>query len=108
MPQIKIKGAELNHILFISKPMVDELQALLQVPREYFTIEYVEAVYIKDGSRDSGFPMIEVSWFDRGQELQDKTASIITRYVQTESYKNVDVYFIPLLKNNYYENGTHF
>jgi len=52
--------------------------------------------------------MVEVAWFDRGQEIQDETARIITKYINLAGYENVDVIFFPLNKSNYYENGSHF
>jgi hypothetical protein len=68
----------------------------------------VQSTFIKDGEVVEGNPVIEISWFDRGQEIQDKTAKIITKYIQLIGYTNVDIIFITLDENKYYENGVHF
>lgn len=52
--------------------------------------------------------MVDVFWFDRGQEIQDKAAKIITKHINSIGYKSVDVIFHPLDKMKYYENGEHF
>ncbi|WP_297421150.1 DUF1904 family protein [Clostridium sp.] len=52
--------------------------------------------------------MVDVSWFDRGQEVQDTEAKIITKYVNSIEYKSVNVIFHHLEKSRYYEDGEHF
>jgi len=108
MPQITIKGAEGKEICLVSTELIDELQELLQCPRSYFTIECINSTFIMDGSYVTAYPFIEVAWFDRGQEVQDKAAGIITKYIHKLGYENVDIVFKLLEKNRYYENGVHF
>lgn len=57
---------------------MDELQELIQCPREYFTLEIIRSDYIKEGEIVSGPPVVEFYWFDRGQVVQDQAARIIT------------------------------
>jgi hypothetical protein len=108
MPTLKFSAVESKKICSISKSLVDELQMLLDCPRDYFNIESVQSVFIKDGEYVDGYPFVEISWFDRGQELQDKVAEIVTRYVHSLGYDDVDVIFTILQKERYYENGKHF
>lgn len=108
MPIIKLKAIELKKALEISKELIDELQELVKCPRDYFNLSVDTATYIRDGKIVEGPTMVEVSWFDRGQEVQYKAAKIITKYINLVGYENVDVIFFPLNKSNYYENGEHF
>ena len=108
MPELKIKGVEIKEVCSISKELVDELQKLIQCPRSYFTLECVNSTFVLDGECVSTHPTIEVSWFDRGQELQDKTAKVITKYINYLGYKEADIIFNLLEKKRYYENGEHF
>lgn len=108
MPALKFKAIDSKAVCNISKPLVDELQVAIQCPRDYFTIEIVQSTYIFDGELVEGPSVVEVSWFDRGQEVQDKVARIITKYVNSIGYKNLDVIFNKLQESNYYENGEHF
>lgn len=108
MPQLKVKGIEVGKLCKISTSMIDELQELLQCPRNYFIIENVNSTFIMDGGTVNGYPVVEISWFDRGQEIQDKVAKIVTDYVHNIGYSDVDIIFYVLDEKRYYENGKHF
>ena len=108
MPMLKFKAIEIESVCKISKKLVDELQELIQCPRDYFSLTVDRAIYVKDGEIAKGDPVVEVSWFDRGQDIQNEAAKIITRYVNSVKYPNVDVIFFSLDKSKYYENGEHF
>ena len=108
MPMLKFKGIEVTKIIKESKDLIDELQVLIQCPREYFSLSIDQSVYIKDGEIVEGVPVVEISWFDRGQEIQDKVAKMVTKYVFLMGYTDVDVIFVIFDKTRYYENGDHF
>jgi len=108
MPQIKIRGVELKEICSLSNQLVNDLEEIINCPRNYFTVEYIPSTFISDGNISTGYPFVEVAWFDRGQEIQDKVAVSITHSIQSVGYKNVDVIFTALKQNDYYENGEHF
>lgn len=108
MPILKFNAIKANDVKIFSKDLVDELQRITGSPREYFTLEVISSVYITDGVDSEGPPVVEVGWFDRGQELQDMAAKVITRHVQSAGYQNVDVIFTIFRETSYYENGEHF
>lgn len=108
MPILKFSAIKASDIKTISNELVDELQTLTGSPREYFTLEVISSVYIKDGAEVTGPPIVDVCWFDRGQETQDEAARIVTRYVQSVGYPDVDVIFTIFREESYYENGKHF
>lgn len=86
--------------------MLEKLHKLC--PRDYFSLEVIQSVYVRDGEIVDGAPVVEVYWFDRGQEVQDKVAKIITKYINYIGYPEVDVIFFVLEESRYYENGEHF
>lgn len=108
MPILTIKAIHEEKICSISKELVDELEEIIKCPREYFTIEAVKSIFFRDGNVVDGYPIVEISWFDRGQEIQDKVAMVVTKYVKAIGYENVDVIFHTLEETKYYENGKHF
>ncbi|WP_040906360.1 DUF1904 family protein [Youngiibacter fragilis] len=108
MPIIRFRAVKAADVRIISRALVDDLQKLTGSPREYFTLEVISSVYITDGIDAEGPPIVEVGWFDRGQELQDMAAKAITRHVQSAGYENVDVIFNIFRETSYYENGEHF
>ncbi|MBC2582931.1 DUF1904 domain-containing protein [Clostridium sp. DJ247] len=108
MPQLKIRGIKVDDICKISTKLIDELEQIIGCPRNYFTIEHISSTFIKDGNIYEGYPFVEIVWFDRGQEIQDKTAKTVTDLITKLGYENIDLFFTPLKENLYYENGTHF
>jgi len=108
MPQLKIRGIEAEKIKRISKDLVNDLTEIVGCPRDYFTIECYNTTSIFDGEIVDTYPFIEVAWFDRGQEIQDKVAKTITKYIQTLDIESLDIAFTIFEENRYYENGEHF
>ena len=91
----------------ISKQMIEELEMIVGCPKEYFTVEVQETSFVIDGDDIKKDPFVQVNWFDRGQEVQDKTAKAITEHICGAGYGNVEIFFTILERNNYYENGKH-
>lgn len=109
MPQIKIRGIHENDICKISEKMIDELVEAVKCPRDYFEIECIKSVAIRNGQLEEVYPFIEVAWFDRGQEVQDIVANIITDSIRNNlDVKSMDLAFTVFEKEKYYENGEHF
>jgi hypothetical protein len=109
MPQIKIRGIHENDICKISEKMIDELVEAVKCPRDYFEIECIKSIAIRNGKLDSVYPFVEVAWFDRGQEVQDIVANIITNSIRNNlDVEDMDLAFTVFEKEKYYENGDHF
>ncbi len=108
MPQLIIKGVKLEQVRAISKALVDELQQIVDCPRDYFTLEVPDTSYVFDGELVTVNPLIQVNWFDRGQAVQDRVAAAITRHLQQAGYAHVELFFLPLAEAGYYENGVHY
>lgn len=54
---------------------------------------------------------MEVLWFDRGQDVQDQVAELITKAVRAEleePEQDVAVIFSALTPSAYYDNGSHY
>lgn len=108
MPQLTFKNIKRESVLALSTALVDELEALMNVPREHFTLEHVDSLFIADGQQAPEYPLVFVALFNRGQEVEDKAAQIITKHVHAMGYKDVDIVFSILERRRYYENGVHF
>lgn len=105
MPQFLIKGMKVEEVQIISTEMLNELEEIIGCPRDYFRIECVNSTLIKDGVILAGCPLVQVNWFDRGQEIQDKVAVSLTQHIKKAGYEQVEIFFIVLERNKYYENG---
>ncbi|MDO5294873.1 MAG: DUF1904 domain-containing protein [bacterium] len=109
MPQIKVRGINENELCKISEKMIDQLVEAVQCPRDYFEIECIKSVAIRNGKIAEVYPFVEVSWFDRGQTVQDMVAKIITNIIREElNIESMDLAFTVFEKEKYYENGEHF
>lgn len=108
MPLLKFKSVDQQKLLKISTDLVNDLVEIVGSPRDYFSLEHVEATFIMDGAIVKTNPFVEVAWFPRTQEVQDKVAQSITKHLISVGYLSVDVYFVKLKRERYYENGEHF
>lgn len=108
MPQIKVRGIAPEELCKIDVAMVDKLTEIVGCPRDYFEMEYIQSIAIRNGKIDKVYPFVEVAWFDRGQEVQDQVAKTIYDFALQIGIKNLDIAFTYFEKNNYYENGEHF
>ena len=107
MPMLKFKGINKEEVKKESKRMIDELVEIIECPRDYFTIELNDNVFVMDGEEVIPSPMIDIYWFDRGQEVQDKVAKALDE-IFGGSRECSEVVFYNLDKNCYYENGEHY
>lgn len=107
MPMLKFRGIAKEEITIESKNLVDELAEIVECPRDYFTLEVMDNLFIMDGEVVNPPTIVEVAWFSRGQEIQDKVAEIITEHFKKDR-ACLDVFFINLNYSDYYENGKHF
>ncbi|BCN23318.1 DUF1904 domain-containing protein [Vibrio alfacsensis] len=110
MPHLRFRAVEPQMVQALSKPLIDELEPLMNSPREDFTFEYIYSTFFSEGEVSGAYPFVEVLWFDRGQETQDKVAKIITNQVRSVVGEdiNVAVIFTALSPNGYYDNGEHY
>lgn len=109
MPHLRFRGLEKNELLEISSNILEDISELTSTPKDHFTMEYIESIFIFDGKENGNrYPFVSVDWFARGEEMMEKTARIITNAIKKYGYEDVAVYFTDLEKARYYENGEHF
>ncbi len=106
LPHIVIRGITIEQTKEISKPLVEELASICDCGTDNFTLEVPQSVFIFDGEEVPAFPLIEVKWFERGQEIRDKFAQAITKYIMGTGVQEVEVTFISLAESAYYINGS--
>lgn len=108
MPRLVFHAVPLAAVKQVSSALVAELADLMAVPAAYLVLEVVSSTVIQDGREAVGAPFVTVAWFDRGQEIQDRVAEVLTRHLVSGGVPEVDVCFLPLERRSYYENGVHF
>lgn len=109
MPHIRIRSLSSEQVQALSGKLSSELAKIIQTSEDNFTIELIQTQFYSQNEPFQSDPMVEVLWFDRGQEIQDQAARKITDILRAvAAFSFIAVVFIPLLPTNYYENGQHF
>ena len=69
-------------------------------------MELPSSTFVFNGEEIEAFPLIEVKWFERGQEIRDRFASSTT-YIMDFGLSEVEVVFTVFTESAYYINGKH-
>ncbi len=110
MPHLRFRAVEPQTVQALSAPLTDALQPLMNSPRGDFTYEYIYTTFFQEGEVSQVYPFVEVLWFDRGQDIKDQVAEIITQQVRGIVGEDIDVavIFTPLDPLDYYDNAEHY
>ncbi|MGP7819811.1 DUF1904 family protein [Niallia sp. 01092] len=107
MPHIMFRGITTQQLKNISRPLVEELAAICECGTDNFTLELQHSTFVFDEKEIEAFPLIEVKWFERGQEIRDQFAQAITTYIMDFGLTEVEVVFTVFSESSYYINGKH-
>lgn len=110
MPHFRFRAVEPSVVQTLSKTLIDDLDSIMQSPRADFTFESVHTTFFHEGCASDAYPLVELLWFDRGQEIQDKVAMIVTNRLKelVGASINVAVIFTALKPSQYYDNAVHY
>ena len=109
MPHVRVRSLSESVVATLSREIPKTLAPLMQTTEDNFTVELVATKFFAAGAPAESDPLLEVIWFDRGQETQDVCARELTKLVQPHTKSQyIAVVFSALPKTAYYENGTHF
>ena len=75
MPHVVFRGITTEQLKSISKPLVEELAHICECGTDNFTLELPSSTFVFNGEEIEAFPLIEVKWFERGQEIRDRFAA---------------------------------
>jgi Domain of unknown function (DUF1904) len=108
MPHLVIRGITIDQVKTISTPLVQELAELCTCGTDNFTLEVLQSTFVFDQKEVPGYPFIEVKWFERGQDIRDQFAQIVTKQVLSLGIPEVEVAFTVFSESSYYANGKSF
>lgn len=109
MPHLLIRGIAPELIRSVGKPLTEELAAICGCPAGDFMLECLHTTSIADGEFAPSYPFIEIAWFDRGPEAQDRFAEAVDRHVrQSLGLPELEVAFRVYRARDYYSNGSSF
>lgn len=108
MPHLVISGITVDQVKVISSALVQELAEVCGCDTDNFLLEVQSSTFVFNGDEVSGFPFIEVKWFERGQQIRDQFAKVVTKNVQSLGISEVEVAFTVFQPSGYYSNGKSF
>lgn len=109
MPFFRFHFTDPAQLLPVSREMTEELQRAIGCPREHIVLETIHSDVMNEGKLQAGaWPFIEVDYFERPRDVQDRVAKIVTAALRKAGYPECDIYFRYLQAENYYENGECF
>ncbi len=110
MPHFRFHAMTAPQVSQLSHSLLEVLPELFNSPKEDFTFECVASQFFFEGKPVDAYPFIELMWFDRGQDIQDKAAEIITQQclLSVSNSADIAVIFKNLTPSAYYDNGKHY
>ena len=109
MPHLRFRALDEIHVQSLSDALVAPLAEAMGTTEDNFTFELIGTRFFYKRQEIESYPFVEVLWFSRGKEVQQKAATIITNQVKAVSKAaDVVVVFRALPEADYYENGKHF
>lgn len=111
MPHLRFRALESSQVASLSLSLMKPLALLIPCPPDDITFESIASQFFYEGQPSVAYPFVEILWFDRGQEIQDKVAQLVTdaiRQLLDDPNKDVAIIFTLLKAEQYYDNGSHY
>lgn len=105
MPHMIVRGISVPHIQSISTALITELAEVCSCGTDNFMLECLPTVSIFQGEICETYPFIEVGWFERGQEIRDGYAQVLTKHILSLGIPEVEIAFKVYREDSYYWNG---
>lgn len=103
MPTLVIRGVKQSDVQVLAKPLIEQLSVVADCAKSVFTLEWTMTAHYDDQGLFESYPMINVHWFDRPKETQDKAAQVIAKLFKSLGYKRVKVSFIIIDRETFYD-----
>ncbi len=107
MPHLFCKGLKETEVIELSNTLSRELSQIMNTPEDWFLFEHIERKRYVQGKAIENSVFIEVWYFGRTKEVQDKSALAIDAAIKALGYANVEICFYIRSKQSYYVNGEH-
>lgn len=110
MPHIRAHGVDKSTLEQVAEQIVKKMAEVTDTPHDHFTFECIASDFLVLGGASQAYPLIEIVWFDRGQEVKTVVAGLIDDLLRSriEDGLDITVIFKDLKGADYYENKAHF
>jgi len=101
MPHLLIRGVAPEQVRAVSAKLAEELAEICACPPDHFAMECLATT-----AAFGGYPFVEVAWFDRGREAQDRFARAVDRHLREAlGLPELEIAFRTYRRRDYYANG---
>jgi hypothetical protein len=106
MPHLLFRGVPSERLKAVTAPLAEELAALCECGTDNFTMACLHTtdVFSTDGA-ESAFAFIEVGWFERGPQIRNLFAQLVTKHVAELGIAEIEIVFHAYREDSYYING---
>lgn len=108
MPQFTVRGVSAMTMSQVTKCLTPDLAKIMACPEDYFTYDCISSQSFYGGHSVPTAPFIEILWFDRGREVQDKVAQAVNQAFTAAGVKELELCFKPVQKCDYYADGVSY
>lgn len=108
MPHVRVSGIKKEKLCSMADDLAEIVHIRSKASRDYIKVIYVPNEQITLKNTQNEYPMVDVYWMPRPQEICDEIAEGITSYLQGKGFDFVQVTFTEFSGNLFYENGVHY
>ncbi len=108
MPQIIVKGLDEKQMMTLAKTTSNTLGSICACDANWFVFESTNAYFINSDGEKFNQAVVQVHWFKRSQEIQDKVAGLLDKAIKDMGFDFTQISFHLFYEEAYYEDGEHF
>ena len=108
MPQIIVKGTTEAEVKSLAMDTAAKLGEIVDCPPDWFVFDHMQSKFFDETGEIKHWPVVQVWWFKRPQEVQDAVAVTINDYLKGLGYPGSQIGFHVFEYDAYYEDGENF
>ena len=107
MPHLVVRGVSAEALRSAAPALVQQLAELCDCGTDNFTVSGLHTTAAWGGAPDEpSFAFVEVGWFERGNEIRNRFARLVTESLMPLGLDEVEVVFVTYREEAYYINGS--
>lgn len=103
MPQLIFKGMPEQWVAEQAPQMIPSLAKIVGCPADWFALEWCPSTFYTNAGKEERHPVVQVWWFERLAEIQQKTASYLGETMIKSGLPSAQITFHPFSRSGYYE-----
>ena len=89
MPQIIVKGVNSREMPKMAWNVPQNWRIYANAHSDWFVFDHINSDFYDMNGKTEHWPVVQVWWFERPQEMQDEAAKCLNNYVKAIGYRAV-------------------